>query len=102
MTHTHTKNIKSKFFTYFSAETTMNYIPLTMPKDDKKKVKNPLDQAQKNPFVYDSSDSDDDHNTNNNNEQEKNIVEIKAVWKENLFFSKTDQRFKGMVNYYFA
>ncbi|CAB3234921.1 unnamed protein product [Arctia plantaginis] len=74
-----------------------DYIPLETAKD-KKKVKNPLDPTDKNPFVYDSSDSESE-------EPEKNVKtelppppETKAVWKENLFFSKTDSRLKdGLI-----
>lgn len=72
-----------------------------MPNDEKKRVKNPLDPGQKNPFVYDSSDSEDEQNDKvNKDQQETMIIETKAVWKENLFFSKTDQRFKGIADYY--
>lgn len=78
----------------------MEYVPLTIPKVDKKKVKNPLDPGEKNPFVYDSSDSEDEQIDKINKVPHTTVsVEPKAVWKENLFFSKTDQRLKGKADY---
>ncbi|XP_026321007.1 probable RNA-binding protein CG14230 isoform X2 [Hyposmocoma kahamanoa] len=78
--------------------TTMDYIPLTKPKDDYKKFNNPLDPGQRNPFVYDSSDSENEENNEINKDQlELTPVATKAVWKENLFFSKTDQRLEGLT-----
>lgn len=70
-----------------------------MANNDKKKVKNPMDPGQKNPFVYDSSDSEDElDKINKETVQETATVETKAVWKENFFFSKTDQRLKGKAS----
>lgn len=63
-------------------------------------MKNPLDPGERNPFVYDSSDSEDEQNNKINIDQQELMTESKAVWKENLFFSETDQRFKGKSNYY--
>ncbi|KAG6456786.1 hypothetical protein O3G_MSEX009939 [Manduca sexta] len=76
----------------------MNYIPLEKP--SKPKVKNPLDPGEKNPFVYDSSDSEA--------EEEKEVKinpatpqpEPKAVWKENLFFSSDDTRLKEALIFF--
>ncbi|KAJ2948429.1 hypothetical protein O0L34_g7672 [Tuta absoluta] len=77
------------------------FISLEKPKDFKKKVKNPLEPTEKNPFVYDSSDSEDE----GKEEEVKTdptpvIAEVKAVWKENLFFSKSDHRFKEGLEFF--
>ncbi|XP_026729488.1 probable RNA-binding protein CG14230 [Trichoplusia ni] len=73
------------------------YIPLEPPKQ--KKVKNPLDRKEKNPFVYDSSDSETEEPDNKEVKKAVEIptapiVEPKAVWKENLFFTEFDIRLK--------
>lgn len=72
-------------------EQNTDYIPLVKPKQSK--VKNPLDPGEKNPFVYDSSDSDDE-DMKTDVKQDSSTVEPKAVWKENLFFSHNDNRLK--------
>ncbi|XP_075981368.1 putative RNA-binding protein CG14230 [Anticarsia gemmatalis] len=72
-----------------------DYIPLNTTKE-KRKVKNPLDKTEKNPFKYDSSDSETEE------PEPKTVkldvppppIETKAVWKENLFFTKSDPRLK--------
>ncbi|XP_068620081.1 probable RNA-binding protein CG14230 isoform X1 [Battus philenor] len=70
-----------------------------MDKKKEKKLKNPFDTSEKNPFVYDSSDTEDE-------EQKKTIVapqatsETKAVWREKLFFSKDDMRLKEGLHYF--
>ncbi|XP_050550638.1 probable RNA-binding protein CG14230 isoform X6 [Spodoptera frugiperda] len=75
-----------------------DYIPLEAPKA--KKVKNPLDPKEKNPFVYDSSDSETEEADPKADKVEKMetlpapVTETKAVWKENLFFTKFDSRLK--------
>ena len=64
-----------------------DYIPLEAPKA--KKVKNPLDLKEKNPFVYDSSDSETEETDVQETKTDQTpapAVETKAVWKENLFF----------------
>ncbi|KPJ09644.1 Nucleolar protein 8 [Papilio machaon] len=72
-------------------EESADYIPL--PKEKEKKSKNPLDIGERNPFVYDSSDSEDE-----GKEKEVQVLEekqeVKAVWRENLFFSKDDCRLR--------
>ncbi|XP_014365898.2 probable RNA-binding protein CG14230 [Papilio machaon] len=72
-------------------EESADYIPL--PKEKEKKSKNPLDIGERNPFVYDSSDSEDE-----GKEKEVQVPEekqeVKAVWRENLFFSKDDCRLR--------
>ncbi|XP_013162495.1 PREDICTED: probable RNA-binding protein CG14230, partial [Papilio xuthus] len=74
-------------------EESADYIPL--PKEKEKKSRNPLDIGERNPFVYDSSDSEDE-----GKEKEKEVQlpeekqEVKAVWRENLFFSKDDSRLR--------
>ncbi|XP_050681446.1 nucleolar protein 8 [Leptidea sinapis] len=63
-----------------------------------KKVNNPLDPGERNPFKYDSSESE--------NEEEKETAppvaktEVKAVWRENLFFSEHDTRLKEGLEYF--
>ncbi|XP_049876907.1 probable RNA-binding protein CG14230 [Pectinophora gossypiella] len=71
------------------------YIPLETSKDQNKKVRNPLDPGEKNPFVYDSSDSEGEEKE----EEVKTaplpvVAPVKAIWKENLFFSNSDNRLK--------
>ncbi|KAJ8717302.1 hypothetical protein PYW08_005701 [Mythimna loreyi] len=77
-----------------------DYIPLEAPKA--KKVKNPLDLKEKNPFVYDSSDSEtEEADVEVKNEQQPAPVpETKAVWKENLFFAKFDSRLKDGLAFF--
>ncbi|XP_028031223.1 nucleolar protein 8 [Bombyx mandarina] len=66
------------------------YIPLDVPK---KKKGNPLDPGEKNPFIYDSSDSEHEEEVNEKETESLPVpTEAKAVWKENLFFTKQDQR----------
>ncbi|CAG5048915.1 unnamed protein product [Parnassius apollo] len=74
-----------------SEERNSDYVSL--PNEKVRKSRNPLDTSEKNPFVYDSSDSECDENkTENNVLQEK--PEVKAVWRENLFFTNNDYRLK--------
>lgn len=75
-------------------EQNSNYVPLPTFKDKEKKSKNPLDTGEKNPFVYDSSDSECEDDKKEIITAPENI-EVKAVWRENLFFSKDDYRLKG-------
>lgn len=68
-----------------------------MVKDSKKK--NPLDLSGKSPFVYNSSESEDEEPSKEVTKMETDVmqpVEIKTVWKENLFFSKLDNRLQGL------
>ncbi|XP_032519676.2 nucleolar protein 8 [Danaus plexippus] len=70
------------------------FIPIQTKKKDK--VKNPLEPDEKNPFVYDSSDSENEEEalktTEVNDTTEKQ--ETKTVWRENLFFTNSDYRLK--------
>lgn len=80
-------------------EKNVDYATIETPKE-KKKVKHPLDPTEKNPFVYDSSDSDTEEP-----EKEKQIevpptTESKATWKENLFFSESDPRLKDGLAFF--
>ncbi|KAH9642504.1 hypothetical protein HF086_008914 [Spodoptera exigua] len=81
-----------------------DYIPLEPPKA--KKVKNPLDPKEKNPFVYDSSDSEAEEADQKEDKAKKEetlptpATETKAVWKENLFFSKFDSRLKDGLEFF--
>ncbi|XP_023939228.2 nucleolar protein 8 [Bicyclus anynana] len=70
----------------------VNYIPLKTKKDNK--VKNPLDPGEKNPFVYDSSESESEDEKNDNTTIVPENNDIKTVWRENLFLSITDHRLK--------
>ncbi|KAM3963179.1 nucleolar protein 8 [Aphomia sociella] len=82
-----------------TADQESNFIPLVKSKE--RKVKNPLDPGEKNPFKYDSSESEveeDDNKRNKDPIPEKN--EIKAVWKENLFFSNMDSRLKDGLDFF--
>ncbi|XP_047996834.1 probable RNA-binding protein CG14230 [Leguminivora glycinivorella] len=78
------------------------YTPAQPPK--KQKVKNPLDPGERNPFVYDSSESEaEDEGAEHNKATEKDVplvTEVKAVWKENLFFSKDDIRLKDGLAFF--
>lgn len=60
-------------------------------------MKNPLDPTEKNPFVYDSSDSETEEPEKEEKTELTPPTETKAVWKENLFFSESDPRLKGML-----
>nr|XP_026494090.1 probable RNA-binding protein CG14230 [Vanessa tameamea] len=74
-------------------EEDQNYISL--PSKKLSKVKNPLEPGEKNPFVYDSSDSENEEDTNQNSDkvvEEK--IETKMVWREKFFFSSDDNRLK--------
>ncbi|CAK1584429.1 unnamed protein product [Parnassius mnemosyne] len=84
-------SLRNLFAKEKSEERNSDYVSL--PNEKVRKSKNPLDTSEKNPFVYDSSDSECDENkTENNVPQEK--PEVKAVWRENLFFSSNDYRLK--------
>ncbi|RVE43761.1 hypothetical protein evm_011610 [Chilo suppressalis] len=83
-----------------------DYIPLGKPKDPK--VKNPLNLVGKNPFIYDSSDSETEEvveiksqrKSTETNSEVNNTSEPKAVWKENLFFSKSDSRLQDGLSFF--
>lgn len=78
----------------------INYMPIITPAK-KTKVKNPLDLGEKNPFVYDSSDSENEDIQNDNKiDAAPLITENKAVWKENLFFSQTDHRLMDGLEFF--
>lgn len=71
-----------------------------MQPQKQQKVKNPLDPGEKNPFVYDSSESEGEEDEGaKTNVDPQNVIpevaEVKAVWKENLFFSRDDSRLRG-------
>lgn len=72
-----------------------NYIPLEATK--KSKVKNPLETKERNPFVYDSSESENEDEPDTKTDATPVASETKAVWKENLFFSNADLRLKGKI-----
>ncbi|KAI5643002.1 RNA recognition motif domain-containing protein [Phthorimaea operculella] len=77
------------------------FISLEKPKDLKKKVKNPLEPTEKNPFVYDSSDSEDEGKEEEVKQDPAPVVaEVKAVWKENLFFTKSDHRLQEGLEFF--
>ncbi|CAH0713279.1 unnamed protein product, partial [Brenthis ino] len=67
-----------------------DFISITAKKDPK--VKNPLDPGERNPFVYDSSESENEDDNVQETVQEK--AETKTVWREKLFFSTGDVRLK--------
>ncbi|XP_045452292.1 nucleolar protein 8 [Melitaea cinxia] len=72
-----------------------NYIPLQSTKVSK--VKNPLEPSEKNPFVYDSSESENEEDNTSKNNSERIVeekIEPKIVWREKLFFSPADDRLK--------
>ncbi|XP_039758919.1 probable RNA-binding protein CG14230 [Pararge aegeria] len=76
-------------------ETEEDYIPLQTKKDTK--VKNPLDPGEKNPFVYDSSESESEEDEKDTKPAPE-TNEIKTVWKEKLFLSLNDHRLKdGLI-----
>ncbi|XP_041984970.1 probable RNA-binding protein CG14230 [Aricia agestis] len=76
-----------------TTEQSADYISLQSNKD--KKVRNPLDPGEKNPFVYDSSESEDEEEkTIKETKTDVQNVEPKAVWRENFFFSENDDRLK--------
>ncbi|CAK1552501.1 unnamed protein product [Leptosia nina] len=72
---------------------------VTIEKKDKK-VKNPLDPGEKNPFVYDSSESEDEEEYKNIAPEVTEKSEVKAVWRENLFFSQFDSRLKDGLEFF--
>lgn len=63
-------------------------------------MKNPLDLGEKNPFVYDSSESENEDD-DKIQESVPETSESKPVWREKLFFSADDLRFKGNLSKYF-
>ncbi|XP_045501949.1 probable RNA-binding protein CG14230 [Colias croceus] len=74
-------------------------IPLVKTKD--KKVKHPLDPGEKNPFVYDSSESEDEGEPLHKDTLITEKVEPKAVWRENLFLSLSfDNRLKEGLEFF--
>ncbi|XP_013137403.1 PREDICTED: probable RNA-binding protein CG14230 [Papilio polytes] len=75
-------------------EESADYIPLNLPKEKEKKSRNPLDTGERNPFVYDSSDSEDEGQDKQKEIQVPEEKQVKAVWRENLFFSKDDSRLR--------
>ncbi|XP_059060755.1 probable RNA-binding protein CG14230 isoform X2 [Achroia grisella] len=70
---------------------------VSLDKNKERKIKNPLDPGEKNPFVYDSSESEVEEDKN---EKVFEKTEIKAVWKENLFFSNLDSRLKDGLDFF--
>lgn len=61
-----------------------------------KRIKNPLEPNDKNPFVYDSSESENEEVTSNKPDTTVPKIEVpKIVWRENLFFSNSDNRLRG-------
>lgn len=89
--------ICSRFFCVEVVEESADYIPLNLPKEKEKKSRNPLDTGDRNPFVYDSSDSEDEGQDKQKEIQVPEEKQVKAVWRENLFFSKDDSRLRGNV-----
>ncbi|XP_046969997.1 probable RNA-binding protein CG14230 [Vanessa cardui] len=80
-------------------EEDQNYIPL--PSKTVSKVKNPLEPGERNPFVYDSSESENEEDPNQNSDkvvEEK--IETKIVWREKFFFSSDDNRLKDGLLYF--
>ncbi|XP_053615004.1 probable RNA-binding protein CG14230 [Plodia interpunctella] len=77
-----------------------NYVPIKPSKE--KKVKNPLEPGEKNPFVYDSSDSEEELESKETKTDEPilSTAETKSVWKENLFFSDIDNRLKDGLDFF--
>nr|XP_034835705.1 probable RNA-binding protein CG14230 [Maniola hyperantus] len=76
----------------------VNYIPLPIKKDTK--IKNPMEPSEKNPFVYDSSESENEEDSTNNMKPAPETNEIKTVWREKLFFSKSDHRLKDGLMFF--
>ncbi|CAG4947379.1 unnamed protein product [Colias eurytheme] len=73
--------------------------PLVKTKD--KKVKHPLDPGEKNPFLYDSSESEDECEPLHKDTLITAKVEPKAVWRENLFLSLSfDNRLKEGLEFF--
>ncbi|KOB75649.1 50kDa lectin [Operophtera brumata] len=75
-----------------------NYIALDAGK--KPKVKNPLETKERNPFVYDSSESENEDEPDAPTDAAPVAGETKAVWKENLFFSNADLRLKDGLAFF--
>ncbi|XP_013187784.2 probable RNA-binding protein CG14230 [Amyelois transitella] len=74
---------------------------ITLESKKEKKVKNPLDPGERNPFVYDSSESDDEAESKETKPQATvPTTEPKSVWKENLFFSDIDNRLKEGLDFF--
>lgn len=74
-------------------EQSADFIPIGNNKE--KKVRNPLDPGEKNPFVYDSSDSENEEEKKVDKNTEHKKAEPKIVWKEKLFFVNNDERLTG-------
>ncbi|CAG9795792.1 unnamed protein product [Diatraea saccharalis] len=73
-----------------------SYISIEKPKEPR--IKNPLNPSDKNPFIYDSSDSEMEDEVHEVKKEEISTEatsaapETKILWKENLFFSASDSR----------
>lgn len=70
------------------------YTPLEKKKESK--IKNPLEPGERNPFQYDSSDSEPEDEVEKSDTKPEQSQDVKAVWKEDFFFSPNDKRLEGM------
>lgn len=87
-----------RFELFSESKEETDYVPLQPPK--KPKIINPLQPGEKNPFVYDSSDSETEEVEETKTVTAPSVSEIKAVWKENFFFGLNDQRFEGKEKWF--
>ncbi|KAG7301507.1 hypothetical protein JYU34_014474 [Plutella xylostella] len=74
------------------------YTPLEKKKESK--IKNPLEPGERNPFQYDSSDSEPEDEVEKSDTKPEQSQDVKAVWKEDFFFSPNDKRLEEGVAFF--